>query len=147
MSAMKQFAFGLATLSVLIVAFYLVGSVTRSISTVQDNEESLIRNSNGNYWEATGNNIQLAINDAGSKGIVWLPGGTTLIASSTVVLGQNALLDMGGARIVPSGNFNVIELRSGSMLSDGVIDVSSVTSFCQLCYTSRAAAGNRGTRL
>ncbi|MCD4739604.1 right-handed parallel beta-helix repeat-containing protein [archaeon] len=65
----------------LLTTLYFVGSVTRSISDSMDNKETLIRNSNGNYWEPSETNsqveIQAAIDDvaASGGGTVWLPPG------------------------------------------------------------------------
>ncbi|MCD4739609.1 right-handed parallel beta-helix repeat-containing protein [archaeon] len=75
---MKDKFFGIIVLLLVLTTIYLVGSVTRTISDSQDNKETLIRNSNGNYWEPIGANIQVAIDDVAMSGggKVWLPPGT-----------------------------------------------------------------------
>lgn len=49
-------------------------SVTRTISNTQDNIDTFIRASNGNYWEATGDNFESAVSSMNSsKGVLHLP--------------------------------------------------------------------------
>lgn len=83
-----------------LTAVYLVGSVTRTISDSQDNKETFIRNSKGNYWEPTGANIQIAIDDLGSGGMVFLPIGVLEI-SIPIYLNDNV-------RLVGSGTGSTI---------------------------------------
>ncbi|MBE3095397.1 MAG: right-handed parallel beta-helix repeat-containing protein [Actinobacteria bacterium] len=70
----------------LLVALTLtsVFAVTQTISDTGDTVDTYIRNSKGNYWAATGANIQTAIWDLNSTsgGTVWLPVGTINHTSS-----------------------------------------------------------------
>ncbi len=111
----------------LILTVGSAGSVTRTITSTSDNIYSLIKNSNGNYWEANSNNIQIAINDLDNNhGTVWLPGGRTFYLTNTLVIQENVILDMGGSEFrLPAGvNINVVELKDSSTIRNGVIDVS-----------------------
>lgn len=102
-------------------------SVTRKISISSDNIYLMIRNSNGKYWEATTANIQKAINDLNNKsGIVWLPGNKSFYLTKTIIVWNNIILDLDGAELkLPNGiNTNVVELKDGSGIQNGVIDVS-----------------------
>jgi len=75
-----------------------VSSLTRTITDSMDTSYTCIRNSNGKYWEPTGANIQIAINDLGSSGgTVWLPEGT-LSVTSTINLNNNVALIGGGVQ-------------------------------------------------
>lgn len=58
----------------------ITGWATRTISNTQDNKETMIRNSKGNYWEPTCPNIRTAINDLNNGGKVWLPPGIFMCA-------------------------------------------------------------------
>ena len=46
---------------------------------------TMIRNSNGRYWEPTGENIQNAINDLVSGGVVYLPSGTIEVTTQILM--------------------------------------------------------------
>lgn len=72
-----------AAILLLMAAVYLIGSVTRTISDTQDNKDTLIRNSNGKYWDVTGANIQVAIDDVASSGggSVWVGNDVTLTSA------------------------------------------------------------------
>ena len=62
-------------------------SLTRTISDSHDDVDTCIRNSNGNYWEAIGDNIQTAIDDLGTDGgIVQIPDGTFDISSERLFM-------------------------------------------------------------
>ena|GEM_PF-2763766 len=114
----------------LLVAVPVAWSVTRNITETQDTATAFIKNSKGNFWEANGSNIQLAIDDLEPEGgTVWLPGGSNFSISSTLVLEKQTALDMGGSVITPSANFDVIEMGEGSQLKNGIINVSSVANF------------------
>lgn len=137
-----------ASVLLFMLTVYLVGSVTRIISASHDNMDALICNSNGNCWEPEGANIQTAIDGlnvsaphhagyGGAHGTVWLPANTILTIPNTLVIENHVTLDMRGATIRPQGNFDVVELRIGSQLRDGIIDVSSVTNFNSAAITLR----------
>ncbi|MCD4739607.1 right-handed parallel beta-helix repeat-containing protein [archaeon] len=105
---MKKKVYGIIGLLLVLAAVYLVGSVSRSISDFHDNKETLIRNSNGNYWEPVGANIQIAIDDLGNGGTVWLPPGTYVLTAYKTYLKSNI-------RLVGSGvGITVIKLGDGT---------------------------------
>ncbi len=123
-----------------IITVYSVNSVTRTITNTHDDIDTFIRNSNGNYWLATGDNIQVAIDDleisapsnhgyGGRHGYVWLPGNSTITISATIDIDQFVTLDMQGCEIQPSSNFNIFRLYRGSQIRNGCIDVSDVANF------------------
>jgi len=120
-------------ISIMIIFLLTAGSavsVDRIISVTNDNIYTFIRNSNGNYWKANADNIQVAINDLdNNSGIVWLPGNKTFYLSKTIVIHRNIVLDMGGAEFrLPNGvNTNVVELKDGAGIKNGNIDVSGHT--------------------
>jgi len=115
------------TIAIMLLIVGPASSLTRTISYTNDNIYTLIRNSNGKYWEPTTANIQVAINDLGnSSGYVWLPGNKTFYLTKTVVVWKNITLDMGGCEFkLPYGtDINVVELKDGAGIKNGVIDVS-----------------------
>ena len=76
------------TLIVIIVAVSAT-ALTRTITDNSDDIDTFIRNSNGKYWEATGSNIQSAINDLGvNGGTIWLPSGK-IDLTSRITLSNN----------------------------------------------------------
>lgn len=92
---------------IMILTSINVLSITRTISDTGDTVDTYIRNSKGNYWAATGANLQLAIYDlANQSGTVWLPSGT-IYFSTTVYLTSNIHLQ--GA-----GMYSTILRESGS---------------------------------
>ena len=79
---------------VILVAFLLIGittvsvmSVTRTITDSSDTVYTYIRNSNGNYWAATGANLQTAIWDLNSSdgGEVHVPPGNYTFSSNLTI--------------------------------------------------------------
>ncbi|MCD4739605.1 right-handed parallel beta-helix repeat-containing protein [archaeon] len=116
----------------LIVTVYLVGSVTRSIGNSQDNKETLIRNSNGNYWEPLGENIQTAIDDLGVQGgAVWLPAGILHITQD-IEPGNNVRIQGSGigATIIDSTSNTIYPFwivdRHNITLSDFTVEMHSM---------------------
>lgn len=102
-------------------------SYNRVISGTSDNWYLSIRNSNGKCWEATTSNIQVAINDLDNhSGVVELPGNKTFWITNTIVVWRNVTLDMCGAEFrLPNGtDCIVVELKDGSAIKNGNIDVS-----------------------
>jgi len=87
----------------ILVLLLIVASATSSSQLAPDAHDDLltyIKNSNGNYWMSTGENIQVALNDLdNTSGTVWLPGSTTLTVNSTIILWNNVILDMGGISV------------------------------------------------
>ena len=112
----------------------LITSATQNIPDVHNDLETYIKNSNGNYWESNASNIQMAINDLdNNSGTVWLPGNMIFELSSTLILHQNVILDLGGCIIKPSGDFNIIDIRESTTLKNGIIDVSGIDTFDHAC--------------
>jgi len=132
------------------IATATVMSVTRTISDSHDDIKTFIVNSNGNYWEAIGENIQVAVDDIGDLEVpyggwggvgatVWLPGGKIFNISSTITLNRHITLDMGGSVIRPTGNFDVIDMKAGSGIKNGCINVSAVGDFDHGCIVPYAS--------
>ncbi len=95
----------LVVLLLLSITTASVMSITRTISDEGDDVYTFIRNSNGNYWEATGANIQAAIDDCGSYGWVEIPEGT--IDISTIIYMDNNIWLRGsgiGATVLRQAN-------------------------------------------
>lgn len=124
----------------ILLAVSSVVSISRTISDTHDDIDLFIRNSKGNYWAATGANIQEAIDDlgitappyhgyGGEHGYVWLPGNTTISISSTLDVDQFVTLDMQGCEIQPDGDFDAVMLHRGSQIRNGCIDVSGVDNY------------------
>ncbi|MCK5259183.1 MAG: hypothetical protein KAJ69_06640, partial [Thermoplasmatales archaeon] len=67
-----------------------------------DNFEKFIWNSNGNYWESIGTNIQAAVDDLGSNnGIVWLSDNSTFILADEIkIVGKNNITIVGYGTIL-----------------------------------------------
>lgn len=112
------FTFILMTLTV-----FSVASVTRTISDTGDNIETFIKNSKGNYWGATGDNIQNAINDLGGYGTIWLAGDRTYTLTDSIMLsdksniaivGYGATLKIANNFYSSSGNLNFIDIDDSS---------------------------------
>jgi hypothetical protein len=57
----KSNGYGVLLVSMVIVFSFIVSGFTRTITDNYDTVDTLIRNSNGKYWTATGDNIQLAV--------------------------------------------------------------------------------------
>lgn len=115
-------------------------SISRTITDTHDDIDLFIRNSKGNIWAATGDNIQDAIDDlgitappyhgyGGEHGYVWLPGNSTFSISSTLDVDQFVTLDMQGSVIQPTGDFDAVMMRRGSQIRNGCIDVSDITNY------------------
>jgi hypothetical protein len=115
-------------------------SISRTITDTHDDIDLFIRNSKGNLWAATGDNIQDAIDDlgisappyhgyGGEHGYVWLPGNTTLSISSTIDVDQFVTLDMQGCEIQPTGDFDAVMMHRGSQIRNGCINTSVVSNY------------------
>ncbi len=120
----------MAIIFVIILAVAGVASVTRIISDSSDNSYTFIRNSNGNYWDATGDNIQIAINDLGSDGgTVYLPAGT-LVPTTVIQLKNNVKLvgsGIGVTIIKAESNYGSTMIRTTSTERQNDITVSDMT--------------------
>ena len=130
----------LACAFLIVISIASVFAVTRTISDTRDTVDTYIRNSNGNYWAATGDNIQVAIDNLGivapvnsgygsPRATVWLPGNTTLTISSTVIIKDDITLDMQGCQVKPNANINCFLLHRGARIRNGAINVSGVGSY------------------
>jgi len=91
---------------ILILSGSSVFGLTRTITDTGDDVSTFIRNSNGNYWAATGANIQSAIDDLSNGGTVTLPEGTFAI-STAVTVGDNV-------HLTGQGTATVLVLADGS---------------------------------
>ena len=134
---MKSELIGIILFVVLLLLVTSAASVERRISSTSDNYYTFIRNSNGKYWEATTENIQVAINDLGDKsGTVWLPGNKFFVFTETLILHENVILDMGGCSfVIAEGyDFDMVDMGDGSAILDGNIDVALQDKFTS--YTS-----------
>lgn len=112
----------------------------RTITSTNDNIYTKIRNSKGNYYDASAANIQNAIDDigivapiysgyGGHRGVVLLPENTTITVSSTITIKDYITLDLNGCELKPSGNFDVILLHRGARICNGIINVTGVGTF------------------
>lgn len=113
----------------MLLAVVGVASVTRTITDSGDNVETFIRNSNGNYWGATGSNIQTAIDDLGTGGTVYLPAGTFTITSRIEPTNNIYLKGSGIGNTVIESNSNLYVIwlapRSNVTISDLTINMHS----------------------
>jgi Tfp pilus assembly protein PilV len=96
---------------VILIALFIIGvgvisvaSVQRTITDTSDNSITFIRNTNGNYWETTGANLQTAINDlSGSNGgSVWV--GDSISISATIAMKSNVQVDFQNNRVTLTAN-------------------------------------------
>lgn len=133
----------------LIILVPLAVSLTRTISDTGDTADTYIRNSKGNYWTATGANIQTAIWDLNaSGGTVWIPSGTISLSSHLIL---NNHIDLVGAgvystilnltsndaygNIYASGKHNVsvrdmtINGNRNNVIGSNAIDFRAMTDF------------------
>lgn len=133
----------IVTSFLILIGVYSVFAVTRTISDTQDTIELYIINSNGKMWEATGANIQNAIDDIGidaeyqgfgtPHGWVKVPGNTSITVSNEIEIKDHVTLDLQGSELVYDSNVNCILMRVGASLQNGIINVSQVTNFDKTC--------------
>lgn len=115
---------------VLVVATSFSGALTRIITDSSDNVSTFITNSNGNSWEATTTNIQLAIYDLnGTTGEVKIPPGyfeldkliipkhVTVIGSGSLSYGDAQYGAKGGTQFNLSYDTDTIILQGGRLWS------------------------------
>ncbi len=115
----------LAALLFILVTVPVAWSLTRTISDTQDTASTFITNSRGRYWEASGDNIQLAIDDLNETngGHVWLPAGSFLINES-IETGNLSVTIEGqgwGVTAVPTTN-EVTEIKINKYVPGGFND-------------------------
>ena len=98
----------LVTFLLLSIAAATVLSLTRTISDTHDDMDTFIRNSKGNYWEATGDNIQIAIDDLSSTngGTVWVGSDVTLY--STIYMNDKVQLDFQNNKVTLGNNIEFV---------------------------------------
>jgi len=122
----------------LLISVSSVHSVTRIISSTEDTVATYIRNSNGKYWEATGDNIQAAIDDLGSDGgVVWLPNATISVMqvwineSGISLIGHNTKLQFDLTRFSSfQDNKGIITMNADYTLIDGIeVDGSMIWNY------------------
>ncbi|MCD4663924.1 MAG: right-handed parallel beta-helix repeat-containing protein [Bacteroidales bacterium] len=120
----------MAIIFVIILAVAGVASVTRMISDSSDNSYTFIRNSNGNFWETTGSNIQNAIDDLGSDGgTVYLPAGT-LTPTDIIYLNSNIRLigsGIGVTIIKAESGYGSTMIRTSSAARQNNVTISDIT--------------------
>jgi parallel beta-helix repeat protein len=108
----KAEIFGALLVIVLLVALS-AESVTRTITDSTDNSYTLIRNSNGKYWDATGANLQAAINDLGTTGgTVWC--GDDITLASTLTLKSYTTLDFENHLVTLGANVTFLNMTGGN---------------------------------
>ena len=120
-----------ATFGALIFIIILIVSVIagpRMISDTHDDIDMYIRNSNGNYWDATGSNIQAAIDDLKTSGTVWLPGDTKISVSTTITVPAEITLDLGNCIITNGADVDLFKIYQDSRIINGRIEAIGMFS-------------------
>ena len=120
----------------MLLSVTIIPALTRTITSSSDTVDTYIRNSNGNYWAATGDNIRSAIWDLNSTGYgtVWLPSGNLTITQKIFLESDVALIGSGVnvTRIFSSqsGSFIPITVngKQNVTLSDFTLDMNDVGS-------------------
>jgi parallel beta-helix repeat protein len=103
-----------AILLLMLLAAISAESLTRTISDSTDTSYTYIRNSNGKYWDATGANLQTAINDLGSGGgTVWV--GDDITLTSAIDMNSYTVLDFEGHRVTLGADISFINLSGGNL--------------------------------
>lgn len=132
---------GTAMLALVVVALYLVGSVTRTISDTQDNKDTLIRNTNGHYWEPTEANLQTAINElVGDGGTVWV--GSSLTVSNPIELKDKVTVDFLNNHVTLNQDVNFVLVQDcyhGTVRNVEVFPTATQTASIIRLYTRPGA--------
>lgn len=133
---------GVLAVFFILASVYLVGSVTRTISDTQDNKDTLIRNSEGHYWEVNETNLQAAIDDLDDEpgGTVWVGGNLTL--SSPLEPKSYIMLDFQNNVVTMENDvpfINVTACRFGAVKNVKVIVTEGHTSSVILLYNPPGA--------
>jgi polygalacturonase len=85
-----------------------------------------IRNSDGETFDATAGNIQVAIDSTSPPGTVWVPSGT-YHPSGTIVINEGITLDLCGAIIKPLSAYgNIVWLEKDAHFWNGFLDCTSI---------------------
>ena len=79
----------------LVALFLILTAASLVISDPYDDIDMYIKNSENHYWEAIGDNIQLAIDDLDGYGTVWLPSDTFILSNSLVIKNNMRLIGSG----------------------------------------------------
>jgi len=111
-----------------------VWAVSRTITSSSDNVDTFIRNSNGNYWEATGANIQVALNDLVNGGTVYLPASNISISSE--------IIDNGVDGITISGCGNGTVLYGDDSVIQNIINLTDVNDWVLENFLIHGNKGN-----
>jgi hypothetical protein len=102
----------LVSLWILLGTVITVMSVDRTITDSGDSSYTLIRNSNGHYWDPTGANLQLAINDLGNNGgSVWV--GSDITLSSELHMRNYTTLDFEDHKVTLTSDISFLNLTNG----------------------------------
>ncbi len=113
---------------VLLIATSFSGALTRTITDSSDNITGMIKAGN-NYYEATGDNIQVAIDSLAGNGTVYLPSGT-LEPTSTIYMNYTSM--------------NLVGVSNGGSWgsdSGGTIIKSSASPILQIPNIARSKRG------
>ncbi len=124
----------------LLLSVSFSGALTRVISSDSDNVKSFIVNSKGNYFEATGSNIIVALEDLGlSGGDVWIPDGTFMLTeeidlrsgfgSVSIHLSKNTVL-----KVDESYTDNFLFLVNDDFVIDGYGSIHGNNVSLSECY-------------
>lgn len=109
--------------------------------------DTMIRNSNGKYWEATATNIQTAIWDLNGTdgGTVWLPGNMThIVRYSAISIEDKVILDLGGSKIYCGHDVNIFKLSGArSVIRNGLICSGEAFKSAAIWVTHNGNAGRR----
>ncbi len=85
-----------------------------------------IRNSDGETFDATSGNIQVAIDSTSSPGTVWVPSGT-YNPPDTILIKEGITLDLCGATIKPLSAYgSIVRLEKDANFWNGFIDCKSI---------------------
>lgn len=109
---------------IIIITTASVLSVTRTISDTKDDFSKFIRNSNGKYWEATGENLQTAIWDLNNRygGKVWV--GSDITLSSPLQLKDNIIVDFEGNKVTLNGNIEFLYVNDIKFATVKNVDIA-----------------------
>ena len=118
---------------VIIVACLLISvfavnvmSVTRTITDTSDTIDTYIRNSNGNYWEVTEANLDLALDDVGTNG--WISIGDDMTKSTTIDMTGHDGVEIRGNNHVFTMTADVPLINFSAVLYSGITDFKVIPS-------------------
>lgn len=115
--------------SVIVLSIFAasVVSVTRTITNSHDDIYTFIVNSNGNYWQPTSDNLQLAINDVGTYGTVWVGSDITLTSAISLSENHGVIIDFQGNQMTLNGDISFLNMTSTNYatIKNAFVKVSS----------------------